>query len=106
MYEIISFATGVAKLYNRGVIEQQDALVKRFGNEFNILLNVSHEQLLQATKEKIADAIIKVREGKGKYIPGYDGVYGQPVFDDTKYEKLKTEMEKKAREQKRLVDFK
>ncbi len=106
LYEIISFATGVGQLYNRSVIDQQDALVKRFGNEFNVLLNVPKEHLLEATKESIADAIIKVREGKVKYIPGYDGVYGQPVFDTAQYEKLKTKMEKKAKEQKRLVDFK
>jgi uncharacterized protein (TIGR00375 family) len=106
LYEIISFATGVKQLYNRGVIEKQDELVKRFDNEFNVLLNVPKEQLLQVTKESIANAIIKVREGKVKYIPGYDGVYGQPVFDTAQYEKLKAKVEQKAKEQKRLADFK
>jgi uncharacterized protein (TIGR00375 family) len=106
LYEIISFVTGVGQLYNKNVIEQQDALVKKFDNELNVLLNVPKEQLLQATKESIADAIIKVREGKVDYIPGYDGVYGQPVFDTAQYEKLKTERERKAKEQKRLADFK
>ena len=106
LYEIISFATGTKQLYNKRVIEQQDALVKRFGNELNVLMNASAEQLLQATKEGIADAIMKVREGKVKYIPGYDGVYGQPVFDNAKFEELKTKMEKSAAEQKQLMDFK
>lgn len=106
LYEIISFVTGVGQLYNKSVIEQQDALVKKFDNELNVLLNVPYKELVKVTKEKIADAIIKVREGKVKYIPGYDGVYGRPVFDEKEYEKLKSKMESAALEQKRLVDFK
>jgi PHP family Zn ribbon phosphoesterase len=34
------------------------------------------------TNEKIADAIIKVREGKVKYQAGADGMYGKPIFDE------------------------
>ena len=50
-----------------------------FGNAFRF--TAAKEDLMKATDEKIADAIIGVREGKVKIKPGYDGVYGQPVFD-------------------------
>ncbi|MEM5883049.1 MAG: endonuclease Q family protein, partial [Candidatus Aenigmatarchaeota archaeon] len=82
LYEIISFAWGSGELYSKKVLEEHDKLIEKFGNELNVLLNVPKEELLKVTNEKIADAIIKVREGRVKYIPGYDGVYGSPVFDE------------------------
>ncbi|MEM5794227.1 MAG: endonuclease Q family protein [Candidatus Aenigmatarchaeota archaeon] len=82
LYEIISFAWGSGELYSKKVLEEHDKLIEKFGNELNVLLNVPKEELLKVTNEKIAEAIIKVREGKIKYIPGYDGNYGKPVFDE------------------------
>lgn len=106
LYEVISFATGVNQLYSKRVIEQQDALIRKFGNELNILLNVPKEELVEATSEKVAAAIIKTRNGEVKYIPGYDGVYGIPVFSDEEYERLKKKQIAKAKEQRSLKDFK
>jgi PHP family Zn ribbon phosphoesterase len=82
LYEIISFAWGSGELYSKKVLEEHDKLIEKFGNELNVLLNVPKEELLKVTNEKIADAIIKVREGKVKYICGYDGNYGRPIFDE------------------------
>lgn len=82
LYEIISFVTGVNQLYSKKVIEEQNKLINRFGNELNILLNVTKEELVKVTSEKISDAIIKVREGKVKFEPGFDGNYGKPIFND------------------------
>lgn len=106
LYEIISFATGISQLYSRRVIEQQNGLIKSFGSEFDILLNVPKMELLKASDPKIADAIIKAREGGVRYIPGYDGVYGVPVFSEEEYEKLKKKHMAKAKEQRSLKDFK
>jgi uncharacterized protein (TIGR00375 family) len=106
LYEIISHAIGVNQLYSKRVIELQNALIHRFENEFEILLNVPKEELLKVTDKKIVDAIIKTREGQVKYIPGYDGVYGRPVFSDQEYEKLKKKQVAKAKEQRSLKDFK
>ena len=100
LYEIISFATGVNKLYSKKVIEEQDKLINKFGNEFNVLLNASEEELMQVTNKKIVDGIIKVREGKIKFIPGYDGVYGQPIFDGN------VPVKRNFINQKSLSDFK
>jgi uncharacterized protein (TIGR00375 family) len=106
LYEVISSVTGVNRLYSKPVIEQQDRLIEKFGNEFNILLDAPKEELLKATSEKIADAIIKTRNGEVKYIPGYDGVYGVPVFSYEEYDKLKKKQVAKAKEQRSLKDFK
>lgn len=82
LYEIISFAWGSGELYSKKVLEEHDKLIEKFGNELNVLLNIPKEELLKVTNEKIADAIIRVREGKVKYIQGADGRYGQPIFDE------------------------
>jgi len=100
LYEIISFVTGVNQLYSQKVIQEHDKLIERFGNELNVLLNMSKEELLKVTNEKIADAIMKVREGKVRYKPGYDGTYGVAIFDE-KFVQKKMELPT----QKSLKDF-
>ena len=78
LYEIISFAKGVNRLYSKPVIEEQDRLTRFFGNELNVLLEVSKEDLLRLTSEKVANTIIAARENNIRLKPGYDGVYGYP----------------------------
>jgi uncharacterized protein (TIGR00375 family) len=105
LYEIISFVTGVNQLYSKKVLQEYDKLIAKFGNEFNVLLNVPKEELLKVTNEKIADAIVRVREGRINYIAGYDGVYGKPIFDEKEFEKLKKQ-KPVLQIQKSLKDFK
>ncbi|MBI2578627.1 MAG: DNA helicase UvrD [Candidatus Aenigmarchaeota archaeon] len=69
--------------FSKKVWEVYNKLINRFGNEFNILLNVEENDLSKIVDEKIADAIIKNRNGNIKVIPGYDGVYGKPVIGET-----------------------
>lgn len=80
LYEVISFATGVNRLYARAVLEMQDKLIGRFGNEFSVLLETPEEDLAAQVPAKVAKAIIASREGKVKVVPGYDGVYGVPTL--------------------------
>ena len=99
LYEIISFVTGVNQLYSKKVIEEQNKLIDRFGNELNVLLNTNREELMKVTNEKIADAIIKVREGKVRFDAGFDGVYGKPLFDGN------SQAKQSFVDQKSLADF-
>ena len=64
-------------------------MIERGQNEFNILLNLSQEQITKISSEQIAKGIIKVRQGKIKLIPGFDGRYGQIELYSKEEKKLK-----------------
>jgi PHP family Zn ribbon phosphoesterase len=73
----------VWKIYNE--------LISKFGNEYAVLIDASKEELISVTELKIAEAILKVRKGRARVIPGYDGVYGQLIlFEDEKTAKANT----------------
>ena len=80
LYEVISRATGVNKLYAKKVIEEQDKLIRAFENELQVLLQASRDSLARVTTKTVADAILSQREGRVEVVPGYDGVYGEPQF--------------------------
>ncbi len=66
-------------LFSKKVFSAYNSLIQNFGNEFNILLDVEKKEL-EKIDEKLAELIIKNREGKVEIVPGYDGVYGKPVI--------------------------
>lgn len=74
--EIIADALGVLP-GARQVEEQYNLLIDKFGSEFEILLNVSSQDLEQVSLPEIAEAVERVRGGKVVIDPGYDGVYGK-----------------------------
>ncbi|MEM2713933.1 MAG: endonuclease Q family protein [Candidatus Pacearchaeota archaeon] len=80
LHEIIANVLGL-QLFSKKVQREYEALIKNFGNEFNILLNVEPGKLAKATNKAIVEAIIKNREGKIKVVPGYDGVYGKIILE-------------------------
>ena len=57
--------------------EEYQKLVARFGNEFVVLLEAQERELKDTTFPEIAEGIVRVREGKVKIEPGYDGEYGK-----------------------------
>jgi len=88
LHEVISMYKGIG-INSKGVWTIYNSLIENFGNEFNILLNVSREDLIEKSfDEELVDLIIKNREQKIKVKPGYDGVYGQAILEG-KIEKQK-----------------
>ena len=81
LHEIISLALGCG-LNTKKCWEIYNLLIDKFEDEFNILLNISKQELIQVIDNKLlADLIIKNRVGKIKVKPGYDGVYGEAILE-------------------------
>jgi PHP family Zn ribbon phosphoesterase len=80
--EILAVVLGVDSPSARNVWSVYNLLVEKFGNEYAVLLDVSREALASVVDASVAEAIIRVREGRVKVVPGYDGVYGQLVISD------------------------
>jgi uncharacterized protein (TIGR00375 family) len=99
--EIIATVLGVDSPSTQQVWNIYNLLVEKFGDEYSVLMDASKEALSAIVDEKIAEAIIRVREGRIKVVPGYDGVYGQIVFDEQVAEKALLERV----QQLNLTDF-
>jgi len=67
---------GVSSISKKVKIEYQN-MIKSLGSEFDILLDISYDDINNSTKQEIADAIMMVRQGKVEWDPGYDGVFGK-----------------------------
>jgi uncharacterized protein (TIGR00375 family) len=74
--EILADARQVGK-GSTTVEREYRSLLARMGTEFDILLRASHEEIAKAAGPKIADGVARVREGRVKVEPGYDGEYGK-----------------------------
>ncbi|MFH1232392.1 MAG: endonuclease Q family protein [Patescibacteria group bacterium] len=74
--KIIASVLGVKSRSSKKVQLEYNNLIKQGGNELNILLNLSKENLLAITKPEIVEGIIKTRQGKLTIEPGFDGQYG------------------------------
>jgi len=114
--EVIANARGEGAVSSKKVWAAFDALIAKFGNEFNVLIDAPREELEKAVDAKVADIIMKNRIGAIQVKPGYDGVYGVPiidgvgrVFNEDEVNNETEGAEKKANNkgpQKRLFEFK
>ena len=79
--QVISDSMGLTVTSNTGwprkVMEEYEKLVKKFGNEFSVLLEATEEDLKKGALPEIAAGISKVRKGEVHIEAGYDGEYGK-----------------------------
>jgi len=71
------------QLFSKKVWEESMKLIKEFGSELNILLEASEDKLRLLTHEKIVEIILKNRKGELKVQPGYDGIYGKLILNES-----------------------
>ncbi len=86
--EIISARTGIGQLYSKKIWAVYSQLIEKFGSEFAVLLDSEEKELEKVVDGKLAEAIVKVRQGNVEIKPGYDGVYGYPIFEGANKEKV------------------
>ncbi len=75
---------------SKAVQAEYNGLIKAFGNEFNVLLNISISDIEKASSGQMAQAIERVRKGSIYVKPGYDGEFGVvKVFQEGEKKKSK-----------------
>ncbi|MCG2714109.1 MAG: endonuclease Q family protein [Candidatus Omnitrophica bacterium] len=80
--EIVAEVKGVGKA-SLSVVREYRGYLAKFGTEFDILLKASKEELLKGLPAKLAEGVLRVRQGKVDIRPGYDGEYGTiSIFGD------------------------
>ncbi|MFH1364872.1 MAG: endonuclease Q family protein [Candidatus Aenigmatarchaeota archaeon] len=99
--EIISSVLGINQLYSKKIWYAYTKLVDVFGSELAVMLDASRGDMQKVVDPKLAGAIVDLRDGKIEIKPGYDGVYGKPLFENVP----EKEVVKKVRSQKSLSDF-
>ena len=100
--EIIATVLGVDSPSTQQVWSVYNKLIEKFSDEYTVLIGTPKEALITVVDEKIAEAIIRVREGQVKVVPGYDGVYGRLVISE---ETLPETAVSKRVQQLNLTDF-
>lgn len=82
---IVPLRTIIAKTMHRGertgkVSEEYGRIVRSFGSEFAVF-EADEARIRQAASLEVANAIMKVRSGDIRWLPGYDGVFGELILD-------------------------
>lgn len=75
--KIIAEALGVKSRASKQVKLEYDKLIKKFGNEFDILLKEDLEKIKTEGGAEISEGIKRMREGNIFIKPGFDGQYGE-----------------------------
>jgi uncharacterized protein (TIGR00375 family) len=52
-------------------------VVAKFGTEFNVLLKASRDELMKGLPHRLAEGVLRMREGRVSAAAGYDGEYGR-----------------------------
>ncbi len=102
LHEIIATALEATYQGARKVWDLYNVLVRKFGDEYSVLMDAPKEEMCKVVDPSLAEAIVRVRVGKVKVIPGYDGVYGQLVLFG---ESVEREEKPEGIDQRSLADF-
>ena len=82
--EIIADALGMGG-GTKKAREEYERIIAACGTEFDALATAKPDLLRSSASEKVAEGILRVREGKVRVKPGYDGVYGKVgIFGEKK----------------------
>ena len=80
--KIIAQALNIKSRKSKRVQQEYKNLIDKF-NELEILLKIDYKKLEKITLPEIVEGIRRVREGKVKIIPGFDGEYGKiQIFNE------------------------
>ncbi len=83
--EIISTVLGTTYPGTQKVWSVYNMLIPKFGDEYSVLMDAPMQEMSKIIDPRISEAIVRVREGKVRVIPGYDGVYGRlNLFEEEK----------------------
>jgi uncharacterized protein (TIGR00375 family) len=99
--EIIATVLGAGSPSTQAVWKIYNLLVGKFGDEYTVLIDAPREALVEAVDASIADAVLGVRAGSIRVVPGYDGVYGKLDLSASTAEKRPRE----SVQQLNLADF-
>jgi PHP family Zn ribbon phosphoesterase len=90
--EIIAEAKGITKT-SQGVEREYRSCLAKLGTEFEILSKIPKEVLTKSLHPRIADGILRVRDGEVNIQAGYDGEYGKIAIFSEEDKKETTEQQ-------------
>jgi uncharacterized protein (TIGR00375 family) len=81
--KIIAESLNIKSRSSKKVKKEYNDLIKKFGTELSILLDQSLEEMVDVSTPEIIEGLRRVREGRLKIKPGFDGEYGRvEIFSD------------------------
>jgi PHP family Zn ribbon phosphoesterase len=96
----------IGQIYSKKIWDVYNRLMKEFGSELNVLLKTPEHHLSKVANERVTKAIMSVRKGRISIQPGYDGVYGKPLFGGEEENKRdEPETNKVINRQRSISDF-
>lgn len=89
LQEVIGASLGISATGNKAQ-QTYEALLSKLGTEFEILRNISIDDIEKAAGYPIAEGIRRLRTGKVQCLGGYDGEYGTiTLFSPSELESLR-----------------